>query len=224
MRTSCPCSVSTPAPSRSTPRVRRLRSAAGVRLRDPRLRPRARPGRCRNRDGAARPRRRALRASSPSRPPPTCLASGLVLSGVPLFDADERAAFLANWTPEAPIDGAGSQFGWALERYLRTWGPDLPPAMLHLAVVELMRVASRYEWGYQAAFRYDPSDALAAVDVPVLLLAAEFDILAPRTRSPWSWRATPASSSCRPARAAAPARPGRVRDRPAGVRPRDRES
>ncbi|MBB4772616.1 alpha/beta fold hydrolase [Actinomadura livida] len=43
-----------------------------------------------------------------------------------------------------------------------------------------MRVADRYEWGYQAAFRFDPSDALAAADVPVLLLNAEFDRLAPK--------------------------------------------
>ncbi|WP_165950382.1 alpha/beta hydrolase [Actinomadura sp. GC306] len=105
-------------------------------------------------------------------------AAGLVLSGVPLFDADERADFLANWTPPAPVDGTGSQFAWAVERYLRIWGADVPPDMLHLAVTELMRVAGRYEWGYRAAFRYDPSDALAAADVPVLLLDAEFDMLA----------------------------------------------
>jgi pimeloyl-ACP methyl ester carboxylesterase len=101
-----------------------------------------------------------------------------MLSGVPLFDAEERASFIAGWTPEAPMDGQGSQFAWAVERYLRTWGPDVPRDLLHLAVVELMRVADRYEWGYQAAFRYDPSDALAAADVPVLLLNAEFDRLA----------------------------------------------
>jgi pimeloyl-ACP methyl ester carboxylesterase len=107
-------------------------------------------------------------------------ASGLALSGVPLFDDEERAAFQANWTPGAPIDAAGSQFGWAIERYLRVWGPDVSPRMLHLAVVELTRIADRYEWAYQAAFRYDPSDALAAADVPVLLLDAESDMLAPK--------------------------------------------
>ncbi|SNS12534.1 alpha/beta fold hydrolase [Actinomadura mexicana] len=41
-----------------------------------------------------------------------------------------------------------------------------------------MRVADRYDWGYQAAFRYDPSEALAAADVPILLLNAESDGLA----------------------------------------------
>ncbi|MBE1536895.1 AMP-binding protein [Actinomadura algeriensis] len=58
------------------------------------------------------------------------------------------------------------------------WNPDVPRDLLHLAVVELMRVADRYAWAYQAAFRYDPSDALAALDVPVLLLNAEFDLAA----------------------------------------------
>lgn len=105
-------------------------------------------------------------------------AAGLVLSGVPLFDERERAAFLDGWTPAAPLDARGSQFGWAVERYLRSWGPDVPRDLLHLAVVELMRVADRYEWGYRAAFRFDPSDALAAAGVPVLLLNAEFDVLA----------------------------------------------
>jgi pimeloyl-ACP methyl ester carboxylesterase len=107
-------------------------------------------------------------------------AAGLALSGVPLFTPEERAGFIAGWTPEAPLDDRGSQFTWAVERYLRSWGPDLPRELLHLAVVELMRVADRYEWGYQAAFRFDPSEALAAADVPVLLLNAEFDRLAPK--------------------------------------------
>ncbi|WP_165950212.1 alpha/beta hydrolase [Actinomadura sp. GC306] len=105
-------------------------------------------------------------------------AAGLVLSGVPLFTAEERAGFIANWTPEVPVDDQGSQFAWAVERYLRSWGPDVPRDLLHLAVVEMMRVAERYDWGYQAAFRFDPSDALAAADVPVLLLNAQFDRLA----------------------------------------------
>lgn len=104
--------------------------------------------------------------------------AGLMLSGVPLFDAEERKRFLTGWTPDAPLDDRGSQFAWAVDRYRNRWGPDLPAGILHLAVVEMMRVADRYAWGYQAAFRYDPSEALAAADVPVLLLNAEFDRLA----------------------------------------------
>lgn len=102
---------------------------------------------------------------------------GVVLSGVPLFTAEERADFIANWTPAAPYDLEGSQFSWAVERYRRIW-PELTVDMLQIAVTELMRVVGRYDWGYQAAFRHDPGPALAALDIPVLLLDAEFDMLA----------------------------------------------
>lgn len=103
--------------------------------------------------------------------------SGVSLSGVALFDDEERAEFIANWNPEIPHDDQGSQFDWAVERYRRIW-PEITADMLHTACVEVLRVHDRYEWGYQAAFRHDPSEPLAALDVPVLLLDAEFDMLA----------------------------------------------
>ena len=84
---------------------------------------------------------------------------------------------VAGWTPAAPVDLEGSQFQWAVDRYRRIW-PDLTPQLLHLAVVQAMRVAERYDWGYQAVFRHDAGPALEALDVPVLLLAAEHDMLA----------------------------------------------
>ncbi|GIJ29860.1 hypothetical protein Vqi01_50220 [Micromonospora qiuiae] len=104
-------------------------------------------------------------------------ARAVVLSGVALFTPEERADFLANWTPQAPYDVEGRQFAWAVERYRRIW-PKLTTDMLQLAVTELMRVVDRYDWGYQAAFRHDPGLPLAALDIPVLLLDAEFDLLA----------------------------------------------
>lgn len=103
--------------------------------------------------------------------------AGISLSGVALLDDEERAEFLASWNPAIPVDAEGSQFDWAVERYRRIW-PEITAEMLHLACVEVLRVADRYEWGYQAAFRHDPSAPLAALDVPVLLLDAEFDMLA----------------------------------------------
>ncbi|GGO66581.1 alpha/beta fold hydrolase [Nonomuraea cavernae] len=103
---------------------------------------------------------------------------GLVLSGVALLDDAERAAYLSRWTPEVPFDDHGAQFGWGVERYRRIWGADVPPELLHLAVVELMRTHDRYDWAYQAAFRHDPAASLAAEPAPVLLLDAEFDLLA----------------------------------------------
>ncbi|MCD9198695.1 alpha/beta fold hydrolase [Aeromicrobium wangtongii] len=103
--------------------------------------------------------------------------SGLSLSGVALLDEQERAEFLATWNPKIPFDDEGAQFDWAVERYRRIW-PDLSAEMLHIACIEVLRVFDRYEWGYQAAFRHDPAAPLAALDVPVMLLDAEFDMLA----------------------------------------------
>ncbi len=105
-------------------------------------------------------------------------AAGLVLSGVPLFTPEERADFLAYWTPQVPIDSSGTQFEWAVERYRGIYGADVPAWMLHRAVLDLLRVAERYDWAYRAAFRHDPARSLEAFDGPVLLLAAQFDMLA----------------------------------------------
>ncbi len=107
---------------------------------------------------------------------PTGVA-GVVLSGVALYDEAERAEHINGWTPSVPSDADGAEFRWAVERYQRIW-PDLTPELLHTAAIELLRVKDRYDWGYQAAFRHDPAGPLAALEVPVLLLDAEFDLLA----------------------------------------------
>jgi pimeloyl-ACP methyl ester carboxylesterase len=103
--------------------------------------------------------------------------TGVALSGVALYDEAERAEHIRGWTPPVPTDADGAEFRWAVERYQRIW-PDLTPQLLHTAAIELLRVRDRYDWGYQAAFRHDPAGPLAALDVPVLLLDAEFDLLA----------------------------------------------
>lgn len=102
---------------------------------------------------------------------------GVVLSGVALFSDEQRQEFISGWTPTIPTDTEGAEFTWAVERYRRIW-PDLTPELLHVAVVELLRVKDRYDWGYQAAFRHDPAGPLAALSIPVLLLDAEHDMLA----------------------------------------------
>lgn len=104
-------------------------------------------------------------------------ASGLALSGLALFTDAERAEYLASWTPDIPFDTEGSAFAWAVERYRRIW-PDLTTEMLHVAVVELLRAGQHYAWAYRAAFRHDPSEPLRTAEAPVLLLDAEFDLLA----------------------------------------------
>lgn len=104
-------------------------------------------------------------------------AAALALTGVALLSDEERAEYLASWTPSIPFDLEGSQFSWAVERYRRIW-PDLTPAMLHLAVLELLRTGNRYDWAYRAAFRHDPTEPLRTAPGRVLLLDPEFDLLA----------------------------------------------
>lgn len=98
-----------------------------------------------------------------------------VLSGVPLFDAETRAAYLRDWAPEVPVEADGSHLRWAWERYQRIW--EGPPALLHLGATTLLANLEAYHRGYNAAFRYDPEPDLASVACPVLLLTAERDLL-----------------------------------------------
>jgi pimeloyl-ACP methyl ester carboxylesterase len=103
---------------------------------------------------------------------------GVVLSGVALLTPEQRAEYLANWTPPIELTSEGDQFDWALARYHRIWGADTPPWMLNTAIGDLLSVWDRYFWGYQAAFRYDPEPALRLLKQPTLLLDAEGDLLA----------------------------------------------
>lgn len=103
---------------------------------------------------------------------------GVVLSGVALLTPEQRAEYLANWTPPIVLTSDGAQFDWALERYHRIWGADTPPWMLNTAIGDVLSIPERYHWGYQAAFRYDPEPALRVLQQPTLLLDAEFDLLA----------------------------------------------
>lgn len=103
---------------------------------------------------------------------------GVVLSGVALMTPEQRADYLANWTPPIELTSDGAQFEWALERYHRIWGADTPAWMLNTAIGDVLSISDRYHWGYQAAFRYDSEPALRELNQPTLLLDAEFDLLA----------------------------------------------
>lgn len=108
---------------------------------------------------------------------PAGLVGSLVLSGVTLLTAEQRAEFLASWAPAMVPDPHGEHLRAVWERYRRIYGEDAPAEMLHGAAVDFLSSLDRYEWAYNAAFRYDPEDDLRALRIPVLFLTPEHDML-----------------------------------------------
>ena len=104
--------------------------------------------------------------------------SHAVLTGVSLFSPEERREWLASWAPPRQPDADGEHLRWAWERYQRVWGPDSDPSVLNFGATQLLNVIQRYNWGYNAALRYDPAPALPGITCPTLLLDAEHDLLA----------------------------------------------
>jgi pimeloyl-ACP methyl ester carboxylesterase len=100
----------------------------------------------------------------------------VVLSGIALLTAEERAEFLEGWAPDIPFAEDGSHLRNLWERYIRLW--EGPPDLLTLSVTNIASILPRYNWAYNAAFRYDPGPALAQLEAHILLLTAGRDMLA----------------------------------------------
>lgn len=108
-------------------------------------------------------------------------ASGAVFLGLPAYDEQTRAERLATWAPDMSIQEDGSHLSAMWDRYTRIWtDPSLEAK--HRAVIDVLGALTHYNWGYNAAFRYDPVPALEALPVPVLFLTAEHDALADADR------------------------------------------
>ena len=91
---------------------------------------------------------------------------------------EDRRRYLASWSPPMRPTEEGSHLVWAWERYQRIWGAGTDPEVLHVGAIHVLSVLDRYQWAYNAAFRYDPEDGLRRLGCPTLLLDAEFDIFA----------------------------------------------
>ena len=102
-------------------------------------------------------------------------ATHVIMSGVPLISEQARAEFLATWAPVVVPDEAGSHFRWAWERYERIWAGAT--SLVHLGATVLLSNLERYNWAYNAAFRYDPGPDLRRLELPTLFLTAENDLL-----------------------------------------------
>jgi pimeloyl-ACP methyl ester carboxylesterase len=116
----------------------------------------------------------------------------LILDGVSLYSADERADMSANYAPEIQIDLHGSQFNWVWHfvRDVFLFWPwykrdrehrrptGLPSAdQLHDKAVEVLKAARTYHISYRAAIGYDKADRLPMVTVTTLLTCARDDML-----------------------------------------------
>lgn len=101
-----------------------------------------------------------------------------ILTGVPLMTEEDRRRYLESWAPPMRPTPLGEHLGWAWQRYQRIWGADSDPAVLHVGAIHVLSVLDRYQWAYNAAFRYDPEAGLGRLACPTLLLDAEFDIFA----------------------------------------------
>ena len=106
-----------------------------------------------------------------------------VLSGVPLLTPEERERFLSSWAPDLALDEHGRHFEWAWERYKQNFGPDAPLELVNRAAISVTANHDKYNWGYEAAFQYDPEPALRRLSCPVLFLTPEEDGLAEADRT-----------------------------------------
>lgn len=118
----------------------------------------------------------------------------LILEGVGLYSAEERAAMLANQAPEIVCDLEGTQLlrAWHLLRDGKIFWPwwnrtadgarksGLPsPDEMHNQLVEMLKSIRTYHHSYRASFAYNKLERLKLLKLPVLVAAAGQDPLLP---------------------------------------------
>ena len=118
----------------------------------------------------------------------------LVLDGIALFPADERAEYLARYAPPLEPKPDGEHLAWTwwfasqLTRhfpYYRTDGAhelrpmaNRPPDVLTDVCVDMLKGWRTYHLAYAAAFRDDVEATLREVSQPTLVLCTKGDPLA----------------------------------------------
>jgi pimeloyl-ACP methyl ester carboxylesterase len=99
----------------------------------------------------------------------------VVFVGIPLIGRRARAQLLESWAPPMELASDGSHFDTIWQRYASQ--RSMPPDFLTLLDASLFTVHERYNWAYNAAFRYDPAADLPRLRVPVLFVNSEADVL-----------------------------------------------
>jgi pimeloyl-ACP methyl ester carboxylesterase len=99
----------------------------------------------------------------------------LILSGPPLLSAEQKAALKAGLKPFV-MDEAGAHLITVWER-LRRRDPALSLATAHRETLLTLTAGTRAAETYDAVFAQDFAGQLAALDIPVLVMAGEHDTL-----------------------------------------------
>ena len=117
----------------------------------------------------------------------------MVLDGIGMFSAEDKADFLRNYAPEITPDAFGTQFHWAWH-FVRDQGWFFPyfrrdaahlrglaapdAASLHTTTLEVLKAIRTYHLAYRAAFAHPDRERLPLVSVPSLVMADDSDPLA----------------------------------------------
>lgn len=120
--------------------------------------------------------------------------SRLVIDGLGVFDAVERAQILDSYLPPFVPQLDGTHLAWLWGRVrdqflffpwnhrgmgARLWRALPEPALQQQVAMDLLRAGDAYRAPYAAAFRYQPGAALAELRVPTFVGARSDDMLLP---------------------------------------------
>ena len=116
----------------------------------------------------------------------------LVMDGITIFDAAEKADILANYLPPFELDEYGAHFlrAWGMRHDMILFWPwyrtnadgwrflgALTPSAQHAITMEMLRSGPSFRTAYDAAFRYPTSARLPLLTVPALLTVMAADPL-----------------------------------------------
>jgi pimeloyl-ACP methyl ester carboxylesterase len=114
----------------------------------------------------------------------------IVLDGLLVLDDAERGEFLEHYAPPLVSDAHGTQVfqalgfirdqAWFFPHFRRDaahnlGGGAMPPAVLHMLTVDLLKAAQSYHLAYRAVFRHAVLDRVALLPQPAYLVADEAD-------------------------------------------------
>ena len=99
----------------------------------------------------------------------------LVLHGVPVYSAQERADRLANFAPPYTIGANAEHLDWIWAR-IRSEYPSLEPEIATRFVGDYLAAGGDFATAYRAIWRYDlPTRAAAGLKVPIMLIGGAKD-------------------------------------------------